>query len=87
MYHALRSAAITRSGGKVTITSVPMRSLDLSVKVPLCRSIRLLAIGSRDSRSKRSLRCCRRPWHSRPRVRFRPFFKEFHYYLQHFRRP
>ena len=31
------SADITRSGGKVTITSVPMRSFDLSVKVPPCR--------------------------------------------------
>jgi hypothetical protein len=29
------SAAITLSDGKVTITSVPIRSLDLSVKVPL----------------------------------------------------
>src|SRR5216683_1663490 len=28
------SAAITRSGGKVTTTSVPMRSFDLSVNVP-----------------------------------------------------
>src|SRR6202163_2057882 len=40
------SAAITRSGGNVTITSVPMRSLDLSVKVPLWRWMRLFAIGS-----------------------------------------
>src|SRR5580658_8240666 len=40
------SADITRSGGKVTITSVPMRSLDLSENVPPCRSIRFLAIGS-----------------------------------------
>ena len=39
------SADITRSGGKVTITSVPMRSFDFSVKVPPCRSIRFLAIG------------------------------------------
>src|SRR5262249_26875226 len=39
------SADITRSGGKVTITSVPMRSFDFSVNVPPCRSIRLLAIG------------------------------------------
>ena len=38
-------AATTRSGGKVTTTSVPMRSLDLSAKVPPCRSTRLLAIG------------------------------------------
>jgi hypothetical protein len=28
------SAAVTRSGGKVTMTSVPMRSFDLSAKVP-----------------------------------------------------
>jgi hypothetical protein len=28
------SAAITRSGGKVTTTSVPMRNLDLRVNVP-----------------------------------------------------
>src|SRR5258708_2343260 len=34
------SADITRSGGKVTITSVPMRSFDLSENVPPCRSIR-----------------------------------------------
>src|ERR1700686_458239 len=40
------SADITRSGGKVTITSVPMRSFDFSENVPPCRSIRLLAIGS-----------------------------------------
>src|SRR5579883_1014870 len=40
------SADITRSGGKVTITSVPMRSLDFSVKVPPCMSTRLLAMGS-----------------------------------------
>src|SRR5579864_5394135 len=40
------SADITRSGGKVTITSVPMRSFDLSENVPPCRSIRFLAIGS-----------------------------------------
>src|SRR5580700_7103129 len=39
------SADITRSGGKVTITSVPMRSLDLSENVPPCKSIRFLAIG------------------------------------------
>src|ERR1700716_1644958 len=39
------SADITRSGGKVTLTSVPMRSLDFSVKVPPCMSIRLFAIG------------------------------------------
>src|SRR6185503_12141114 len=39
------SAAITRSGGKVTMTSVPMRSLDFSENVPPCRSIRFLAIG------------------------------------------
>ncbi len=38
-------ADITRSGGKVTITSVPMRSFDFSVKVPPCRSMRFLAIG------------------------------------------
>ena len=36
---------MTRSGGKVTITSVPMRSFDFSAKVPPCRSIRFLAIG------------------------------------------
>src|SRR6516165_1788110 len=40
------SAVITRSGGKVTITSVPMRSFDFSVNVPPCKSIRLFAIGS-----------------------------------------
>src|SRR5580693_5684956 len=40
------SADITRSGGKVTITSVPMRSFDLSENVPPCRSIKFLAIGS-----------------------------------------
>src|SRR6202451_3950057 len=40
------SADITRSGGKVTITSVPMRSFDLSENVPPCRSMRFLAIGS-----------------------------------------
>src|SRR6516225_4232286 len=40
------SADITRSGGKVTITSVPMRNFDLSVNVPPCRSTRLFAIGS-----------------------------------------
>src|ERR1700736_3761363 len=39
------SADITRSGGKVTITSVPMRSFDLSENVPPCRSIRFFAIG------------------------------------------
>src|SRR5580704_9071084 len=39
------NADITRSGGKVTITSVPMRSFDLSENVPPCRSIRFLAIG------------------------------------------
>src|ERR1700692_2037787 len=39
------SADMTRSGGKVTITSVPMRSFDFSVKVPPCRSMRFLAIG------------------------------------------
>src|SRR6202034_3941975 len=39
------SADMTRSGGKVTITSVPMRSLDLSEKLPPCRSMRFLAIG------------------------------------------
>src|ERR1700748_941678 len=39
------SADITRSGGKVTITSVPIRIFDFSVKVPPCMSIRLLAIG------------------------------------------
>src|SRR6202035_3788823 len=39
------SADITRSGGKVTTTSVPMRSFDFKVKVPPCRSIRFLAIG------------------------------------------
>src|SRR6202451_4840890 len=39
------SADITRSGGKVTITSVPIRSFDFSVKVPPYMSIRLLAIG------------------------------------------
>src|SRR3984893_943786 len=39
------SADITRSGGKVTITSVPMRSFDLSENVPPCRSMRLFAIG------------------------------------------
>src|SRR5580704_17319622 len=37
------SADITRSGGKVTITSVPMRSFDMSENVPRCRSIRILA--------------------------------------------
>ena len=40
------SADITRSGGKVTITSVPMRNFDLSVNVPPCRSTRLFAMGS-----------------------------------------
>src|SRR5262249_3247570 len=40
------SACITRSGGKVTTTPVPIRSFDFSVKVPPCRSIRFLAIGS-----------------------------------------
>src|SRR6266702_4098829 len=39
------NADITRSGGKVTITSVPMRNFDFSVKVPPCMSIRPLAIG------------------------------------------
>src|SRR5271156_5778391 len=39
-------ADITRSGGNVTITSVPMRSFDFNEKVPPCRSIRFLAIGS-----------------------------------------
>ncbi len=39
------SADITRSGGKVTITSVPMRNFYFSVKVPPCMSIRLFAIG------------------------------------------
>src|SRR5579862_9992252 len=38
-------AATTRSGGKVTTTSVPVRSVDLSTKLPPCRSTRLLAIG------------------------------------------
>src|SRR5215831_21275010 len=38
-------AATTRSGGNVTITSVPMRSLDLRVNVPPWRSTRLLAMG------------------------------------------
>ena len=38
-------ADITRSGGKVTTTSVPMRSFDFSVNVPPCRSIKFLAIG------------------------------------------
>src|ERR1700730_12164919 len=40
------NADITRSGGKVTMTSVPIRSLDFSVNVPPCMSIRLFAIGS-----------------------------------------
>src|ERR1700709_341591 len=40
------SADITRSGGKVMMTSVPMRSFDFKVKVPPCMSIRLFAIGS-----------------------------------------
>src|SRR6516165_553940 len=40
------SADMTRSGGKVTITSVPMRSFDLSVNVPPCKSTRLFAMGS-----------------------------------------
>src|SRR3954463_11732493 len=39
------SAAITRSGGNVMITSVPIRSFDLSEKVPPWRSMRLFAIG------------------------------------------
>src|SRR5882757_54263 len=39
------SADITRSGGKVTMTSVPMRSFDFNVNVPPCMSIRLFAIG------------------------------------------
>jgi len=39
------SADITRSGGKVRITSVPMRSFDFSVNVPPCMSMRLFAIG------------------------------------------
>src|ERR1700726_2332198 len=39
------SADITRSGGKVTITSVPIRSFDLSETVPPCRSIKFFAIG------------------------------------------
>src|SRR3974390_310091 len=39
-------AASTRSGGKVTITSVPIRSLDLSWNVPPCMSVRFFAIGS-----------------------------------------
>src|SRR6516225_11757611 len=39
------SADMTRSGGKVTITSVPMRSFDFSVNVPPCMSIRFLAMG------------------------------------------
>src|SRR5665811_1103581 len=39
-------AATTRSGGKVTTTSVPMLNFDLSTKVPPCRSVRLLAIGN-----------------------------------------
>ena len=38
-------ADITRSGGKVTITSVPIRSLDFSINVAPWRSTRLLAIG------------------------------------------
>src|ERR1700709_137371 len=38
-------ADITRSGGKVTMTSVPIRSFDFSVNVPPCMSIRLFAIG------------------------------------------
>src|SRR6202140_4264967 len=38
-------AATTRSGGKVTTTSVPIRSLDLSTNEPPCRSAGLLAIG------------------------------------------
>src|SRR5437879_6037135 len=38
-------ADITRSGGNVTMTSVPIRSFDFSVKVPPCMSIRLFAIG------------------------------------------
>src|SRR5205814_1636534 len=40
------SAAITRSGGNVTITSVPIRSFDFSVKLPPCMSTRLFAMGS-----------------------------------------
>src|SRR6266508_6218487 len=39
------SADMTRSGGKVTTISVPMRSFDLSANVPPCRSTRFLAIG------------------------------------------
>src|SRR5262249_40819079 len=39
------SADITRSGGNVTMTSVPMRNFDLRVKVPPCISMRFFAIG------------------------------------------
>src|SRR5436305_6795290 len=39
-------ADITRSGGNVMMTSVPMRSFDFKVKVPPCISIRLFAIGN-----------------------------------------
>src|SRR5262249_19197315 len=39
------SADITRSGGNVTITSVPSRSFDRSEKVPPCRSTRFFTIG------------------------------------------
>ena len=39
------SASMTRSAGKVTITSVPSRSFDFSVKLPPCMSTRPLTIG------------------------------------------
>ena len=38
-------ADMTRSGGKVTITSVPILSFDFSVNVPPWRSTRFFAIG------------------------------------------